>query len=91
LEDGTAVQDHGLGSAPKGYLMYDSSGHMAVQLMRADRPLAIDCGTSNSAASDNSPQILSGYEVYFGTALYWLLQALRARLILADLRRYNFQ
>jgi hypothetical protein len=67
LEDGTAVQDQGLGSAPKGYLMYDSSGHMAVQLMRADRPLAIDCGTSSSAASDNSPQILSGYEAYFGT------------------------
>ena len=67
LEDGTAVQDQGLGNAPKGYLMYDSSGHMAVQLMRVDRPLAIDCGTASSAASDNSPQILSGYEAYFGT------------------------
>ena len=67
LEGGTAVQDQGLGSAPKGYLMYDSAGHMAVQLMRADRPLAIDCGTSSSAASDNSPQIFSGYEAYFGT------------------------
>jgi hypothetical protein len=67
LEDGTAVQDQGLGGAPNGYLMYDSSGHMAVQLMRADRPLAIDCGTSSSAGSDNSPQILSGYEAFFGT------------------------
>ena len=33
LEDGTAVQE-GLGKTPKGYLMYDSSGHMAVQLSR---------------------------------------------------------
>jgi hypothetical protein len=67
LEDGTGVQDQGLGSAPKGYLIYDSGGHMAVQLMRPDRPLSIDCGTSGSAASDNSPQVLSGYEAYFGT------------------------
>ncbi len=45
LEDGTAVQDPGLGKTPTGYLIYDSSGHMAVQLMRLDRPTAIDCGT----------------------------------------------
>jgi len=70
LEDDTAVEDHGIGSAPKGYLMCDSSGHMAVQLMRADRPLAIDCGTSSSAASDNSPEILSGYEAYFVRTLW---------------------
>jgi Lipocalin-like domain len=37
LEDGTAVQDPGLGKTPSGYLMYDSSGHMAAQLMRPDR------------------------------------------------------
>jgi hypothetical protein len=67
LEDGTAVQDQGLGSAPKGYLIYDSSGHMAVQLMRADRAVAMDCRTSGSATSDNSPQVLTGYEAYFGT------------------------
>ncbi len=38
LEDGTAIQDPGLGKTPTGYLIYDSSGHMAVQLMRLDRP-----------------------------------------------------
>ena len=67
LEDGTAVQDQGLGSAPKGYLIYDSTGHMAVQLMRPDRLTAMDCSASGSAPSDNSPQLLSGYEAYFGT------------------------
>ena len=66
LEDGTAVQE-GLGTTPKGYLIYDASGHMAVQLLRPDRPTAIDCSTSGSAQSDNSPQLLNGYEAYFGT------------------------
>jgi hypothetical protein len=40
---------------------------MAVQLFRPDRPTAIDCSTSASAQSDNSPQLLNGYEAYFGT------------------------
>jgi hypothetical protein len=66
LEDGTAVQE-GLGTTPKGYLIYDASGHMAVQLLRPDRPTAVDCNTSGSAQSDNSPQLLNGYEAYFGT------------------------
>jgi hypothetical protein len=65
LEDGTAIQE-GLGTTPKGYLMYDSSGHMAVQLLRPDRPTAIDC-TSGPAPTDNSPELLNGYEAYFGT------------------------
>jgi len=65
LEDGTAIQE-GLGTIPKGYLIYDASGHMAVQLLRPDRPTAIDCSTSVSAQS-NSPQLLNGYEAYFGT------------------------
>jgi hypothetical protein len=66
LEDGTAVQDPGLGKTPTGYLMYDSSGHMAAQLMRPDRPMAIDCGTSGPAPRDNS-QSVNGYDAYFGT------------------------
>jgi lipocalin-like protein len=65
LEDGTAVEDPGLGKTPQGYLIYDSSGHMAVQLMRLDRPLATDCGTSSFAPSDNS-QSVNGYDAYFG-------------------------
>ncbi len=64
-EDGTAVQDPGLGKTPRGYLIYDSSGHMAAQLMRLDRPMTVDCGTSGSAPSDNS-QSVNGYDAYFG-------------------------
>jgi hypothetical protein len=66
LEDGTAVQDPGLGKTPTGYLIYDSSGHMAAQLMRLDRPTAIDCGASGPAPPDNS-QSVNGYDAYFGT------------------------
>jgi len=66
LEDGTAVRDAGLGKTPTGYLIYDSSGHMAARLMRVDRPMAIDCGTSVPAPSDNS-QSVNGYDAYFGT------------------------
>ena len=66
LEDGTAVQE-GLGTTPKGYLIYDPSGHMAVQLLRPDRPTTIACSSSDSTPSDNSPQLLNGYEAYFGT------------------------
>jgi len=65
LEDGTAVQDPGLGKTPTGYLIYDSSGHMAVQLMRLDRSTTIDCGASGPAPSDNS-QSVNGYDAYFG-------------------------
>lgn len=65
-EDGAAVQDPGLGKAPSGYLIYDSSGHMAAQLMRLDRPMAIDCGTPGPAPSQNS-QSVNGFDAYFGT------------------------
>jgi hypothetical protein len=66
LEDGTPLQDPGLGKTPSGYLIYDSSGHMAAQLMRPDRPMAIDCGASSPAPRENS-QSVNGYDAYFGT------------------------
>jgi hypothetical protein len=39
---------------------------MAAQLMRPDRPIAIDCGMSAPASSENS-QSINGYDAYFGT------------------------
>jgi hypothetical protein len=66
LEDGTAVQDAGLGKTPTGYLIYDSSGHVAAQLMRTDRPIGIDCGIPGPTPIDNS-QSINGYDAYFGT------------------------
>jgi hypothetical protein len=66
LEDGTPAQDPGLGKTPSGYLIYDSSGHVSAQLMRPDRPMAIDCGTPGPAPRENS-QSVNGYDAYFGT------------------------
>jgi hypothetical protein len=66
LEDGTVVQDPGLGKTPQAYLIYDSSGHMAAQGMKLNRPSAIDCDTSGPAPSNNS-QSVNGYDAYFGT------------------------
>jgi Lipocalin-like domain len=57
LEDGTAVQDAGLGKTPTGYLIYDSSGHVAAQLMRVDCPMGIDCGIPGPTPSDNSQSV----------------------------------
>lgn len=66
MENGIPVVDQGLGPTPKGYLVYDVSGHMAAQMMKADRTLAVDCGLSPTAAIDNS-QSVNGYDAYFGT------------------------
>jgi hypothetical protein len=65
LEDGTLVNDSGLGPTPRGFLIYDSSGHMAVQLMKVDRPALIDCAGSRPSAADNS-QSVNGYDAYWG-------------------------
>lgn len=64
--DGTVVRDAGLGAAPTGYLIYDSSGHVAAQMMKTDRPAVIDCSLSTAAPSNNS-QSVNGYDAYFGT------------------------
>jgi hypothetical protein len=51
--DGTSALDPAYGPKyPIGYIMYDATGHMAVQFMGLDRP---DDGSSR------------GYEAYFGT------------------------
>ena len=51
--DGSTNLDPGFGKQyPIGYIMYDRTGHMAVQFMGLDRP-------------DN--QSSAGYEAYFGT------------------------
>src|SRR5215471_4822963 len=64
--DGTIVRDPGLGAAPIGYLMYDSSGHVVAEIMKTDRPTVIDCSLSTAAPVNNS-QSVNGYDAYFGT------------------------
>ena len=39
---------------------------MAAQIMKTDRTLAINCGSSTTTSTDNS-QSVNGYDAYFGT------------------------
>lgn len=54
------------GTKPVGYLMYDNTGHVAVQIMRPDRPKFavndIDKGTA-----DELKAAWDGYSAYLGT------------------------
>ena len=66
--NGQKMVDPGLGSRPVGYLIYDATGHVAAQLMRAGRSSADmeSCGSRQTKA-DNNPAIFCGYDAYFGT------------------------
>ncbi len=62
--DGTAIVDPVLGQKPTGRLVYDASGAMMLQMMRAGRKNAI---SATPAPSDNaSPRVMLGYDSYFG-------------------------
>ena len=55
-----------LGVRPLGYIMYDSGGRMAVQIMRRDRPEF----TSEDRARGTAEELkaaFAGYAAYFGT------------------------
>ena len=61
---GTVVPDSSLGADPVGYLIYDDSGHVAVQMMKKDRQ-GMPCGTTAEADSNNLAHV-GGYDAYFG-------------------------
>ena len=56
-----------LGSDPVGFLVYDSSGHVAVQLMRRDRKTNVAASAGARGAANNTAYV-GGYDAYFGTA-----------------------
>lgn len=63
--DGKRRIDPVLDADPVAILMYDASGHFAVQFMRRDR----DFASQNSAASpinSNNSNAVNGYDAYFG-------------------------
>ena len=70
-ENGELEPDPGLSTVPLGILIYDQSGHVAAQLSRRDRTVAMigeECqaATAIKGTPDNSQTIL-GYDAYFGT------------------------
>lgn len=64
--DGKPVKNVDLGDHPIGYIMYDASGHMAVQIMRTDRTGNMDCSKVPDAGTNN-PSACDGFLAYFGT------------------------
>jgi hypothetical protein len=69
--NGEVETDPGLSAVPLGVLIYDQSGHVAAQLSRRDRTVAMigeECQTA--AATKGTPdtaQTILGYDAYFGT------------------------
>lgn len=65
---GEQVVDPGLGGRPIGYLIYDHTRHVAVQLMRENRSASEmeNCG-SRLTKGGNNVSIFCGYDAYFGT------------------------
>jgi Lipocalin-like domain len=61
---GHVIPEPSLGSDPVGYLIYDSKGHVAAQLMARHRSSASAVITSE--ADSNNPAHIAGYDSYFG-------------------------
>lgn len=61
---GHALPEPSLGADPSGYLIYDSAGHVAVQLMARHRPSS-PCEVTARPDSDNVGHV-GGYDAFFG-------------------------
>lgn len=64
-EEGGPVTEP-LGAAPQGYLIYTAGGHMAVQMMRPDRPL-FTSGDRWTSVPEEVQAAYAGYNAYCGT------------------------
>lgn len=69
--DGKLEADPGLSTAPLGILIYDESGHVAAQLSRRDRSVAMlgeECqAAATTKGTPDTAQTILGYDAYFGT------------------------
>ena len=64
--DGRCCLEPNLGSDPVAYLMYDATGHFAVQFMRRDRKIAQADAERRATGSTNNSGAINGYDAYFG-------------------------
>jgi hypothetical protein len=69
--NGEVEPDRGLSETPLGILIYDQSGHVAAQLSRRDRTLAMlpeECKAAIATkGTPDTAQTILGYDAYFGT------------------------
>jgi Lipocalin-like domain len=70
-ENGQVEPDSGLATVPMGVLIYDQSGHVAAQLSRRERSVAMLGEECRAAAAitgtSDTAQTVLGYDAYFGT------------------------
>jgi hypothetical protein len=69
--DGRVLTDAGLSATPSGILIYDRAGHVAAQLSRPGRTIAMladECREAQQVkGTDDTSQTILGYDAYFGT------------------------
>ena len=54
------------GAHPIGYIIYDTTGHVAVQIMKPDRPRCASNDAAQASAAE-AKAAFDGYGAYFGT------------------------
>jgi hypothetical protein len=55
------------GKNPKGYFIYDETGHVTIQIMRTPPPPKFASGDDAKPTPEEAMAIYSGYSAYFGT------------------------
>lgn len=65
LKDGTIVRPYG--EHPRGYFVYDATGHVHIQVMRNPPPAHFASGDEEKPTSEETLKLYSTYVAYFGT------------------------
>jgi hypothetical protein len=55
------------GKNPKGYVVYDETGHVTIQMMRTPPPAKFASGDDNKPTPEEAKAAYEGYVAYFGT------------------------
>jgi Lipocalin-like domain len=55
------------GKNPKGYFIYDETGHVAIQIMRTPPPSKFASGDDAKRTAEEAKAVYDGYVAYFGT------------------------
>lgn len=55
------------GKNPKGYFIYDQTGHVTIQLMRTPPPQKFASGNDAKPTPEEALAVYGGYSAYFGT------------------------
>lgn len=64
LADGSV--EYPFGRKPVGLLIYDATGHMAIQIMKVPHP-KVASGDDEKVTAEEKPALFDSYEAYFGT------------------------